>query len=145
MEKPRAIAHNQLIENLTRKKSMPTFHWKAACLALLLALPATPLLASERSELAWQMIDSGALVVDVRTPDEFAEGHVENAHNIPLSDVATGFAAIDKDQPIVVYCRSGNRSAMAMQALLEQGFTNVHNGGGLNEMQNTRLELTPLN
>ncbi|ADT89335.1 rhodanese-like domain-containing protein [Vibrio furnissii] len=124
---------------------MSTFHWKAACLALLLALPAAPLLASERSELAWQMIDSGALVVDVRTPDEFAEGHVENARNIPLSDVATGFAAIDKDQPIVVYCRSGNRSAMAMQALLEQGFTNVHNGGGLTEMQNTRLELTPLN
>ncbi len=145
MEKQRAIAHNQPIGNVTRMNIMPTFNWKAACLALLLALPAGPLLASERSELAWQLIDSGALVVDVRTPDEFAEGHLDNAHNIPLSDVATGFTAIDKDQPIVVYCRSGNRSAMAMQALLEQGFTNVHNGGGLNEMQETRLELTPLN
>ncbi|WP_417698682.1 rhodanese-like domain-containing protein, partial [Psychromonas sp.] len=64
---------------------------------------------------------------------------------IPLSDVGTGFHDIDKQQPIVVYCRSGSRSAMAMDALKKQGFSNVHNGGGLNEMQETQMEMGPLN
>lgn len=124
---------------------MAMFNWKTLCLVLSLTLSCAPLMASERSVLAWQMIDSGALVVDVRTAQEFAGGHLENAHNIPLSDVATGFAAIDKDQPMVLYCRSGNRSAQAMEALREQGFTHLYNGGGLDEMQQTRLEVTPLN
>ncbi|WP_417197970.1 MULTISPECIES: rhodanese-like domain-containing protein [Pseudomonadati] len=52
---------------------------------------------------------------------------------------------MDKQQPIVVYCRSGSRSAMAMDALKKQGFSNVHNGGGLNEMQETQMEMGPLN
>lgn len=120
-------------------------NWKAAGLALVLALPVGQALASERSEQAWRMIDNGALVIDVRTPQEYADGHLPDARNIPLSDVGTGFHDIDKQQPIVVYCRSGSRSAMAMDALQKQGFSNVHNGGGLNEMQETQMKMGPLN
>ncbi|WP_158135505.1 rhodanese-like domain-containing protein [Vibrio navarrensis] len=124
---------------------MSKLNWKSACLTLLLLTPCGPLLASERAEIAWEMVESGALLIDVRTAEEFASGHLEQARNIPLSEVATGFRAIDKSQPIVVYCRSGNRSSIAMQALVKQGFINVHNGGGLSEMQQTQLEMPPLN
>lgn len=124
---------------------MSKLNWKSACLTLLLLTPCGPLLASERAEIAWEMVESGALLIDVRTAEEFASGHLEQARNIPLSEVATGFRAIDKSQPIVVYCRSGNRSSIALQALVKQGFINVHNGGGLSEMQQTQLEMPPLN
>ncbi|WGY45757.1 rhodanese-like domain-containing protein [Vibrio sp. ABG19] len=120
-------------------------NWKAAGLAFVLALPLGQVLASERAEQAWRMIDNGALVIDVRTTQEYADGHLPEARNIPLSDVGTGFHDIDKQQPIVVYCRSGGRAAMAMEALQKQGFTHVHNGGGLNEMQETQMNTGPLN
>ncbi len=110
-----------------------------------MAIPAASAVASERADTAWQLIESGALLVDVRTPSEFAQGHLDNAINIPLDLVATGFNDIAKDRSIVVYCRSGNRSGMAMQSLIKQGFINVHNGGGLSEMQKAQLDLAPLN
>ncbi len=84
-------------------------------------------IASERADIAWQHIESGALLVDVRTPQEFAQGHLDNAINIQLDTVETGFSHIEKDRDIVVYCRSGNRSGIAMQSLVKQGFINIHN------------------
>lgn len=89
---------------------------------------------SARAEQAWQEIAAGAVVVDVRTPAEFASGHVKGAINIPLDQVAQGFAKYDKNTNIVVYCRSGNRSGQAQSFLLQNGFTKVHNGGGVSEM-----------
>jgi len=117
----------------------------AIVLGSVMALPATSAVASERADTAWQLIESGALLVDVRTPNEFAQGHLDNAINIPLDKVETGFKDIAKDRSIVVYCRSGNRSGIAMQSLVKQGFINVHNGGGLSEMQKAQLDLVPLN
>lgn len=122
--------------------------WKKLLSLLLggaMALPAGSALASQRADAAWELIESGALVVDVRTPEEFAQGHLDNAINIPLDTVETGFAHIAKDSSIVVYCRSGNRSSMAMQSLVQQGFINIHNGGGLSEMQQAQLNQAPLN
>lgn len=122
--------------------------WKKLLSVLLggaMALPAGSALASQRAEAAWELIESGAMVVDVRTPEEFAQGHLDNAINIPLNTVETGFADIAKDRSIVVYCRSGNRSGMAMESLVKQGFINVHNGGGLSEMQEAQLNQAPLN
>jgi len=122
--------------------------WKKLLSVLLggaMALPAASALASQRADAAWELIESGALVVDVRTPEEFAQGHLDNAINIPLNTVETGFADIAKNRSIVVYCRSGNRSGMAMESLVKQGFINVHNGGGLSEMQEAQLNQAPLN
>lgn len=122
--------------------------WKKLLSLLLgsaMALPAGSALASQRADAAWKLIESGAMVVDVRTPEEFAQGHLDNAINIPLNTVETGFADIAKDRSIVVYCRSGNRSGMAMESLVKQGFINVHNGGGLSEMQEAQLNQAPLN
>ncbi|WP_165313476.1 rhodanese-like domain-containing protein [Vibrio ziniensis] len=122
--------------------------WKKLLSLLLgsaMALPSGSALASQRADAAWELIESGALIVDVRTPEEFAQGHLDDAINIPLDTVETGFADIAKDRSIVVYCRSGNRSGIAMQSLVKQGFINVHNGGGLSEMQEAQLNLAPLN
>jgi len=110
-----------------------------------LALPVSSVYASQRSDTAWQKVESGALLIDVRTPGEFAQGHLDNAINIPLENVETGFKDIAKDQPIVVYCRSGNRSGIAMKSLIKQGYINVHNGGGLSEMQEAQMNVAPLN
>jgi len=69
-------------------------------------------------------------IVDVRTPHEFAEGHVAGSLNIPLNEVpdrVEEFRAMEK--PLVLCCRSGSRSDNAMRFLLQQGITDVHNGG----------------
>lgn len=71
------------------------------------------------------------LIVDVREPDEFSSGHVNGALNIPLSQLNAQnpqLHQIAKNQPLVLYCRSGNRSAMAIQILTSLGFTDLTNG-----------------
>lgn len=70
-----------------------------------------------------------AQLVDVRTPKEFEEGHLEGAVNIDyLDDEAfnTGIKSLDKNKPVLLYCRSGRRSAEAGRILLEQGFKEVY-------------------
>lgn len=77
-----------------------------------------------------QAISKGALIVDVRTPEEFAGGHYQNAINIPVDQVESRLAdfGADKNRPIVVYCRSGNRSGMALRILQQNGYAHVLNG-----------------
>ena len=82
-----------------------------------------------------EKIKSGALVIDVRTEDEFADGHYEGARNIPVNLLPNRLAEIGaKERPIVVYCASGARSAMAAKMLKASGFTDVTNAGGLEDM-----------
>ncbi|WP_050905847.1 rhodanese-like domain-containing protein [Vibrio campbellii] len=106
------------------------------CLSLAFSAPSV--FASERAEQGWQWIEQGAMIVDVRTTQEFADGHLDNAVNFPLSELDKHFANVDKDTQIVLYCRSGNRSGQAYQYLQSQGFTNLHNAGGLVEMQQAK-------
>lgn len=81
-------------------------------------------------------IAAGALVVDVRTPAEFNAGHHPGARNIPLDQIKARIKEFgSKTGPIVVYCRTGNRSGIALKILKEQGFTDVTNGGGLTDMK----------
>ncbi len=80
-------------------------------------------------------IDSGALVVDVRTPSEYAGGHYPKAINIPLDSLRSRLHELgDKNREIVVYCLSGGRSATAKQILESAGFSKVTNGGGIADM-----------
>lgn len=112
---------------------------KAIALLLAYACLASSLtLATERADIGWEWIKQGAVIVDVRTPQEFAAGHLDNAKNYPLSELDKHFANIDKDTQIVLYCRSGNRSGQAFRYLQSQGFTNLHNAGGLVEMQQAK-------
>lgn len=80
-------------------------------------------------------LEEDRVVIDVRTPEEFAAGHVEGAANIDVQ--APGFddeiAALDTDVDYVVYCRSGNRSAAAAERMRDAGL-DVLDGGGLGTM-----------
>jgi rhodanese-related sulfurtransferase len=75
------------------------------------------------------IISKGAFLVDVRTPAEFSEGHVNGSVNIPLDQVQNQLAKFKNKENIVVFCRSGNRSSQAKSILEQNGFTNVTNGG----------------
>jgi phage shock protein E len=82
-------------------------------------------------------IMSGALVLDVRSPDEFADGAYPGALNIPVDQLLSRLADLgDTKRSIVVYCASGGRSSLASQMLKASGFTDVLNAGGLDDMPN---------
>ena len=79
--------------------------------------------------------EKGYIILDVRTPDEFTEKHIPNAINIPNETIGTEEIAElpDKEQKILVYCRSGNRSKQASEKLAKLGYTNVVEIGGIND------------
>ncbi len=78
------------------------------------------------SEAAHRWVDEGALLLDVRTPEEFAAGHVEGAVNIPVQTLAERISEVGpRERPVVVYCRSGGRSAKATALLREAGYQQV--------------------
>jgi phage shock protein E len=69
------------------------------------------------------------LIVDVREPDEFSAGHIDGALNMPLDSIMTSdLAGVSKDDQIILYCNSGNRSGLAQQILVARGYKNVQNG-----------------
>ena len=74
-----------------------------------------------------QAIDGGAEVIDVRTPEEFAAGHIEGAVNIDIAgpDFATRLSQLDPTKTYAVYCRSDNRSGVATTQMADSGFTSV--------------------
>ena len=82
---------------------------------------------------------NNATIVDVRTPGEFAGQHVPGAINIPLDEVAQRINEFkEMPKPIIAYCRSGNRSGMAVAILKQNGITEAVNGGGIDEMLQTK-------
>jgi len=74
-------------------------------------------------------------IVDVQSPWEFESGNYPGAINIPLEELPQRIAEFEAfEGPIVLYCRSGNRSGMALNFLKQQGFEDLTNGGGINDM-----------
>jgi rhodanese-related sulfurtransferase len=74
---------------------------------------------------AREMLDDGAQLVDVRADHEWEAGHLPGAVHIALPDLAARAGEIDKDRPVILYCRGGNRSSMAATALAEAGYDAV--------------------
>ena len=91
-------------------------------------------------QMAWQAIAEGALVIDVRTDQEFRDGHLPAAINIPYDVIAARANELpsDRTQPIVLYCRSGRRSGIAKQSLEALGFTRAINAGGYEALMHAR-------
>ena len=87
------------------------------------------------------LVAAGAVVIDVRTPEEYSAGHLPAAANIPVQELAarlddvTKLVADDKSRPIVVYCKAGGRAAKAVTQLAAAGYTRVINGGGLDDLR----------
>lgn len=83
-----------------------------------------------------ELIKQGAVILDVRSKNEFEGGHVKGALNIPLDTLSSNFKRIgDKDTYIITCCMSGGRSSMAKSILHGAGYDNVHNGGGWHSLQ----------
>lgn len=70
-------------------------------------------------------------LLDVRTPEEFATGHIPTAENLPVDQIRSDTTPWAKDSMIIVYCASGARAAIAEERLIGLGFTNVANFGGI--------------
>jgi len=71
------------------------------------------------------------LILDVRTAEEYAEGHLPSAVLLPYDEIGATFAEADKGRPIIVYCRSGRRSAIAKATLASMGYANVSDFGAV--------------
>ena len=81
---------------------------------------------------ARELVADGALLVDVRTPAEFASGHLPDAINIPVQELSARLVELGpRDRTIVLYCRSGARSARAARSLEQAGFENLYDLGSM--------------
>ena len=84
-----------------------------------------------------ELVQNGAALIDVRTPEEFNSGHIEGSTNVPLDRLPSElnhFKSINK--PIVLVCRSGMRSGKATSILKNNGIEQVHNGGSWTNFSN---------
>lgn len=90
---------------------------------------------TEKNPAITKAIENNAVLLDVRTAAEFAEGSIPGAINIPLQSLAGSIRRLKNKKAIVVFCRSGNRSQMAAQLLKQQQVNDVIDGGGIHNMQ----------
>jgi phage shock protein E len=111
-----------------------------ALLALVLGMVAfywTTFAGKTPGEDARRLVAAGATLVDVRTPAEFAQGHVEGALNVPLGQLEGRLSDLgERSHPVVLYCRSGNRSGQAKRLLERNGFSEVHDVGAMTRYGN---------
>ena len=91
-------------------------------------------------------VNDGHVIVDVRRADEYAAGHIPGAILIPNESIGTEKPEQlpDKDQIILIYCRSGNRSKQAAQKLADMGYTNIYEFGGINTMVYTNVTVSAI-
>jgi phage shock protein E len=117
-----------------------------ATLALLLPLAASAadLPVKSRDLAAMQSSKQAPLLLDVRTPEEYRDGHIAGALNVPVDQVAArhGVLGIGRDREVVVYCKSGKRAALAQQTLQSLGYRNVRLLEG--SMQTWQAEQRPV-
>lgn len=108
------------------------------CLAAAFAVPVAAQAAAAKSaeKTAAQPAKAKGIWIDVRTPEEFKEGHLKDAVNIPVDQIGARIGSVspDKSAPVNLYCRSGRRSEAALQELKKMGYTNVTNHGGYQDL-----------
>ena len=91
----------------------------------------SPKITPAQYEQQFANASSPYVLIDVRTPDEFASGHIAGAINISVQTLPDRLSEVPHDKPIVVYCHSGNRSAQAAVILSNAGYTNIFDLGGI--------------
>ncbi len=108
------------------------------CLAAAFAVPVAAQAAAAKpaEKTAAQPAKAKGIWIDVRTPEEFKEGHLKDAVNIPVDQIGARIGSVspDKSAPVNLYCRSGRRSEAALQELKKMGYTNVTNHGGYQDL-----------
>jgi rhodanese-related sulfurtransferase len=93
---------------------------------------------------ASELAQSGALLIDVRRDYEWEAGHIAGARNVEMNDLTSRAESFPRDEAIVFYCRTGNRSGMAAAAFREAGFDAYHVEGGLRAWADQGLAIDPL-
>jgi rhodanese-related sulfurtransferase len=96
------------------------------------------------TEFSSKVAEVGVITLDVRTPGEYAEGHLEGAQLIDFQsgNFESEISSLDKDATYAVYCRSGNRSGQSVKVMHDAGFHNVYNlNGGVIDWANAGLPL----
>ena len=84
-----------------------------------------------------ELVQNGAIILDVRSKSEYAGGHIQGSINIPVDALRNNLGKLkDKDKPIITCCASGMRSASAKSILASNGYTQVYNGGGWYGLKN---------
>lgn len=108
------------------------------CLAAAFAVPVAAQAAAAKpaEKTAAQPAKAKGIWIDVRTPEEFKEGHLKDAVNIPVDQIGARIGSVspDKSAPVNLYCRSGRRSEATLQELKKMGYTNVTNHGGYQDL-----------
>jgi rhodanese-related sulfurtransferase len=94
---------------------------------------------------AKQRIESGSQLIDVRTDVEFEAGHIPGARHVLLAEMQREAAGLARDKPVIVYCRSGNRSGPAAEAFAASGWDAHSIEGGVIAWQEAGFELEPAN
>lgn len=94
---------------------------------------------------AQAQLPADAVWIDVRTPTEYASGHLPQAQLVPFDKIEVGVAklGLEKGTPIYLYCAAGGRAEKARQSLQALGYTNVTNAGGLDDARQLSGQATP--
>jgi rhodanese-related sulfurtransferase len=111
----------------------------AGCASAMAVGSATGLITPQEYTSRYVQGAEGHLLLDVRTAEEFAQGHIPGAVNISVQELGDRLSEVPRDEPVVVYCRSGNRSATAAQLLRDAGYTAVFDLGGIRAWQDAGL------
>lgn len=82
-----------------------------------------------------ELVKNGAIIIDVRSPNEFQYGHIQKSVNIPLQSLGSQLGKIDKKKVVITCCASGMRSASAKSILKAKGYSVVHNGGAWQSLE----------
>jgi phage shock protein E len=82
------------------------------------------------------LVRQGAVILDVRSPAEYRQGHIKGSINAPLNDLSIHISKLKKEAIVITCCASGMRSTSAKRVLKSNGFTEVYNGGGWSSLQN---------
>jgi rhodanese-related sulfurtransferase len=92
---------------------------------------------------AQKLIEDGAQLIDVRADHEWEMGRIEGATHLPLAELSERVGEVDKDRPVVLYCRGGNRSTMAAEALAAEGYDAAKLSEGIVGWAEAGLPLAP--
>jgi rhodanese-related sulfurtransferase len=148
MRETAEVRYKSAMRTITALLAVAALFSPFACTGTSSTPPATAASAPARSsaglpdhdpQLAHRLVSGGAILLDVRTPPEYEEHHIEGAANIPVDELVARSTEIekltgsDKAKPIVVYCHSGKRAARAKMLLLEAGYQQVTNLGGIDD------------
>lgn len=82
-----------------------------------------------------ELVQQGAIILDVRSPSEYSGGHIKGSKNIPVQNLESRLKEIPANKVIITCCASGMRSASARSILLDKGYKEVYNGGGWSSLQ----------